>query len=620
MLVQIILIAVGFIIALSYPIGIEPLWSLPTNSSNALISAINILLLSILYILVGINLVKKQLHFMSSPPDRTPGRAGLLKHDSKDGCNGDTDAGNVPTPNHSDHTRNHHDYRYPAAKTEHQIQQSLGRYYRRLFNYRLLLLLIYFIQVYIFHLPILIENGPAFGGLDIGEIPFITNLLILLPFLLTLLISHIPFYRMERFMYRIQCLADNNLSETEFPTLTNYLVFQVRTYFLLAILPFLAFILFVDFINMLPVLRNLITIYPFIGLFLFLLLLLGVYMLAPFVLKYIWVTEPLPEGPLRLVLQSISYRAKIKVKDFLIWKVGHRPFANALLIGLFPFNRFVMFTDTVLKKLSDEEVTAVCAHEIGHAKFNHLLILLVFSCAYMSILFSMNGLMNEILGEGIWNFSFSLLLLVLFWVVLFGQLSRRFELQADWFAGEITANPDSFASALSKIAYLNGIPFKTSGMSSLTHPSIEKRINHIQNKISNSATQLIMMRKVVVILIIFCVIGLSGVSYTIIDQIGSAPKRQLKLDAAELAQKASILIINGKDKMNKGKFEQSISCLNAAIKLDSTRSLYHIMLGDAYAYLEGEQSRSSMLAYKQAYILQPTDPLERYYLSQKLNR
>lgn len=619
MLVQIILIAIGFVIALSYPIGIEPLLFLPTDSSNALTSAINILLLSILYISVGVNLAKRQLHFMSS----------LLKHDSKDGCNGDADSGNVPIPNHSTHTQNYHDYCYPTAETEHQIQQSLGRYYRRLFNYRLLLLLIYFIQVYIFHLPILIKNGPDFGGLDIGEIPFITNLLILLPFLLTLLISYIPFYWMERFMHRLQCLANNNLSEIEFPTLIDYLVFQIRTYFLLAILPLLAFILFFDFIYMLPALRNLIIIYPFVEWFLFLLLIVAMYMLAPFVLKHIWITEPLPKGSLRLFLQSISYRAKIKVRDFLVWKVGQRPFANALLIGLFPFNRFVMFTDTVLKKLSDEEVTAVFAHEIGHAKFNHLLILLIFSCAYMSILFSMNGLMNEILGEGIWNFSFSLLGLVIFWVVLFGQLSRRFELQADWFASEITANPDSFTRALSKIAYLNGIPFKTSGISSLTHPSIEKRINHIENKISNSSTQLIMMRKIIVILIIFCVIGLSGVSYAIIDQIGSVPKRRLKLDAAELAQKAYALMFSGKDKMNNSgeisgnrtkELEQSISYLNAAIKLDSNRPLYHIRLGDIYARLEGEQSRKSILAYEQAYILQPIDPLERYFLSKKLNR
>ncbi|MFH1229898.1 MAG: M48 family metalloprotease [Planctomycetota bacterium] len=606
MLVQIILITIGFVIALSYPIGIEPLLFLPTDFSNALSSTINILLLSILYILVGINLVQHHQHFMSS----------LLKHNSK-------------TNSHSDSTQNHHNDCYSTAEIEHQIQQSLSRYYRRLFNYRLLLLLIYFIQVYIFHLPILIKNNSGFSGLGIGEIPFITNLLILLPFLLTLLISYIPFYWMERFMHKMQCLANTYLSGTEFPTLINYLVFQVRTYFLLAILPFLVYILFFDFVDMLPVLRNLIIVYPFIAWFLFLLLILIVYILAPFILKYIWITEPLPEGSLRLVLKSISYRAKIKIRDFLVWKVGQRPFANALLVGLFPFNRFVIFTDTVLQKLSDEEVAAVFAHEIGHAKFNHLSIMLIFSCAYMSILFSMNGLVNALIGEGIWDFSFSLLMLIIFWLVIFGRLSRSFELQADWFATEITANPDSFTRALGKIAYLNGIPLKTSGISSLTHPSIEKRINHIKNKISNSSSQLIMMRKIAVILIIFCIIGLSGVSYTIIDQIGSASERQLKLKAAELAQKAYALMFSGENKMNNSgeisenrikEFEQSISYLNAAIKLDSGRPRYHIILGEVYAYLEGAQSKASILAYEQAYILQPTDPLERYYLSKKLNR
>ena len=619
MLVQIILIAIGFIIAMAYPIGIEPLLFLPIDFYSALSSAISILLLSLLYILVGINLVKQHLHFMSS----------LLKHYSKADYDDNKDTENMSPLNHLDTTQNYYNCCYPSAEIEHQIQQSPSRYYRRLFNYRLLLLLIYFTQVYIFHLPILIRNSSGFSGLDIGEIPLITHLLILLPFLLTLLISYIPFYWIERFMHKMQCLANNNLSGIEFPTPINYLVFQFRTYFLLAILPLLVSILFLDFIYMLPVLRDQMIIYPFIEWFLFLLLIVVMYMLTPFVLKYIWITEPLPPGSLRLFLESISYRAKIKIKDFLVWKVGQRPFANALLIGLFPFNRFVIFTDTVLKKLSDEEVAAVFAHEIGHAKFKHLLILLSFSCVYMSILFSMNGLMNEMLGEGIWNFSLSLLLLVIFWVVIFGQLSRRFEIQADWFATEITANPDSFTRALNKIAYLNGIPFKTSGISSLTHPSIEKRINYIKNKISNSLSESIMTRKIVVILIISSVIGLGGVSYTIIDQIGSVPERQQKLQATKLAQKAKASMISGIDKMNNSggipgnrirELEQSISYLNEAIKLDPGQPYYHIMLGDVYDCLEGEQSRSSILAYEQAYILQPTDPLERYYLSKKLNR
>ena len=53
MIVQIILITLGFIIALSYPMGIEPLRFLPTDSHKAVESALAILLLNVGYILLG---------------------------------------------------------------------------------------------------------------------------------------------------------------------------------------------------------------------------------------------------------------------------------------------------------------------------------------------------------------------------------------------------------------------------------------------------------------------------------------------------------------------------------------------------------------------------------------
>jgi Zn-dependent protease with chaperone function len=607
MLVQIILIIIGFIIALSYPIGIEPLLFLPVDSGSSFVSTITILLLSTLYVLLGINLVKKCLHSMSY----------LLRDYSGNG--------NSSNSNDSGQPLNERNYFCLTLETEYRIQQNLSSYYRCLSSYRLLLLLVYFIQVYILHLPVLIKNMLNGIGLDSGEIPFLTNLLVLMPFILTLLISYIPFYWMERFINGIHCLVNNEL-DVAFPKLAAYLSFQIRTYFLIALLPLLIFTLIFDLFSMIPFLQHLMIIYPFVEWVLSLLLILLMYILAPFVLKYLWITESLPGGSLRLLLESIANRAQVKVKDFLVWKVGRRPFANALLIGLFPFNRFVIFTDTVLRKLSDDEIASVFAHEIGHAKFKHLAILLIFSCVYMSVLFSMNGLMNETLGSGIWNFGFSISVLLIFWLVLFGRLSRRFEIQADWFASEITANPDSFINALSKIAYLNGVPVKTSGLSSLTHPSIEKRISHIKNKISSSFSELILIRKIVIILIISCVIGLGGVSYTIITQLYSVPERMLELKADELAQKADTLMIMGKNNISKkadiraSALEQAIFDLNGAIKLDPGRSAYYIMLGDAYTFLDGDGSVLSTQAYEKAYSLQPADPLERYYLSKKLTR
>ena len=662
MIVQIILITLGFVVGLSYPTGIEPLWSLPVDLPNTLMSASAILLLSILYILIGIRLVGRQM-----APKR----------------HGDKGA----------------------------IRNNLNNYYRQLFNYRLLLLAVYFAQIYICHLPILITGPTGFIGLGIGQIPFVTNFLILTPFFLTLILSYIPFYKVEQFIYKQQsdkkadntsyaravipaaschsrpapsvipatpngvlinkspvgkagiqygginssgnpeiknlipcpvrdsepsgsglrtCQAQNDKrggndvedEHSKFPSLSNFLAFQIRTYFMLAVLPLLVFIFVFDVIHAIRPLRDMVITYPFAEWLASILLLMAMYILMPFVLKYIWVTKPLPDGPLRIYLNAIAYRANIKIRDFLIWEVGPRPFVNALLIGLFPFNRFVIFTDSLIKNLSDDEIAAVFSHEVGHGKFNHLLILLLFTMAYLSILFSLSGVIDSALGTGIWNFGFSLTLMLFFWLFLFGQLSRRFELQADWFAAQITADPDSFTRALTRIAYLNGIPMKTSGISSLTHPSIDKRISSIANRTDFASAQLKTMKKILLILAVSCALGIAGLSYSIVNELNSAPQRQLRTQAFEMTRKAYSLLAEcekGTDPtVQMEKLKMSIFYIDTAIASDPQRSLNYIIKGDALEYLGPNYHKQSQLNYRKAYELEPTDPGERYYLSKKL--
>jgi Zn-dependent protease with chaperone function len=490
-----------------------------------------------------------------------------------------------------------------------QIQKILARYYRHLFNYRLLLLLIYFIQVYIFHLPLLVKTPIGFSGLGMKEIPLVTNLIILSPFLFTFLVSYIPFYWMERIIHP----APMPMTSGWMRGLLDYLVFQIRTYFLLALLPLCVFILFFEVLYYIPSCRNLIMVYPFVEWGLSVIIVLLMYILAPFVLKYLWITEPMKEGSLRLFLRSLCYRAKVKVKDFLVWKVGERAFANALLIGFLPFNRFVIFTDTIIRKLSNEEIASVFAHEIGHAKFNHLPIYLLVVCIYLSIVSTMEEISGSVFAVGPSNFAFSAGLLIIFLLFIFSKLSHRFELQADWFARELTNDTDTFSRALVKIAHLNGIPFRTTGIASLTHPSIEKRIISIKDDSINPLQE---MRKIITVLIILFAIGISGITLVFNNQIISANQRRLKLEASYLAQQAYALLNSQKETE---KIQQSISYLSAAIKLDPNHSLYYILLGDAVECLKGKNNPESMRFYETAYRLNPVDPVERYYLSGKLN-
>jgi Zn-dependent protease with chaperone function len=395
---------------------------------------------------------------------------------------------------------------------------------------------------------------------------------------------------------------------------------------MLAVLPLMVFIFVLEMIHAIPFLSNTILIYPFIDWFISILLLLAMYLLTPFVLKYLWVTKPLPDGSLRIYLKSIAYRANIKIRDFLIWEVGRRPFVNALLIGIFPFNRFVIFTDSLIKNLSDDEITAVFSHEVGHAKFNHLLILLLFTVAYLSILFTLSSIFENALGNGIWNFGFSLSLIMVFWLVLFGQLSRRFELQADWYAAEITQDPDSFTRALTKIAYLNGIPMRTSGMSALTHPSIDKRITSIGNKSIFALSQLKTMKRIITILVISCGLSLGGIGYTIIKEINSAHQRRILIQAFDQAEQGRMMLFelehkpyDSRSAEERRKTQAGVSYIEMAIAADPQEPYYYRILGNALEHLGPECHQTSQDYYRKAYELKPIYPSERYYLSKKLS-
>src|SRR5262249_31183013 len=91
------------------------------------------------------------------------------------------------------------------------------------------------------------------------------------------------------------------------------------------------------------------------------------------------------EGPLRQRLLAASRRLRFRCSNLLVWNT-HGGVANAMVAGVFPFLRYVLFTDRLLEELTPEEVEAVFGHEVGHVKHHHMLCYLVFLLASMSVL------------------------------------------------------------------------------------------------------------------------------------------------------------------------------------------------------------------------------------------
>ena len=140
--------------------------------------------------------------------------------------------------------------------------------------------------------------------------------------------------------------------------------------------------------------------------------------------------------------------------DLLVWDTGHI-MVNACVTGVLPRFRYVLLTDALIESLSPVEVAAVFGHEVGHVAHRHLPFFGFFFLGSLGVLamtaqfFSISegwiaGLPWVPASQLAWVTEIvetaAILgsLAVFFWLV-FGHLSRRFERQADVFGCKVVS-------------------------------------------------------------------------------------------------------------------------------------------------------------------------------------
>jgi STE24 endopeptidase len=174
--------------------------------------------------------------------------------------------------------------------------------------------------------------------------------------------------------------------------------------------------------------------------------------------------SPLPQGSLRDRLLDLARRTEFHAESIQVMDGSKRSrHSNAFFTGFGRFRRIVLF-DTLIQQLSEPELEAVLAHEIGHYKKKHILKFLAGSSAlslgafylvsvlahqawfYMAFGFPADSIVPALL-------LFSLLSgLASFWLSpLVNVWSRRYEYQADAFAAAATRIPQSLITALRKL-------------------------------------------------------------------------------------------------------------------------------------------------------------------------
>jgi STE24 endopeptidase len=239
-----------------------------------------------------------------------------------------------------------------------------------------------------------------------------------------------------------------------------------------------------------------------------------VFLLAPELLRRVLRTEKLPDSPLRRRLEAMCREAKLGYREILLWRTDCS-MGNAAVMGLFPRVRYVLLSDLLLETMTDQQVEAVFAHELGHVVHKHLWWFGVFAIIVMLF---MAGPGDQVMlharhwyvnarhhSVDSWGTIEGLVETVLFFgmfILAFGFLSPRFERQADVYAartmereqkrdgspspsfglslpashvGEFGAGV--FTAALHRVAVINHIPVAARNWS---HGSIAHRMRALR--------------------------------------------------------------------------------------------------------------------------------------------
>jgi STE24 endopeptidase len=173
---------------------------------------------------------------------------------------------------------------------------------------------------------------------------------------------------------------------------------------------------------------------------------------------------PLAEGSLRERLLRLAERTQFRAKSIQVMDGSKRSrHSNAFFTGLGAFRKIVLF-DTLIQHLSEPELEAVLAHEIGHYKKNHIPKMLAASATasllgfYCLSVLAHQPWFYRAFGFEPWNSAPAFLLfgllagLITFWFSPLAHLwSRRYEYQADSFAAQAMGEPVPLISALRKL-------------------------------------------------------------------------------------------------------------------------------------------------------------------------
>jgi len=226
----------------------------------------------------------------------------------------------------------------------------------------------------------------------------------------------------------------------------------------------------------------------FFSLFLFILMIF-----MPRLIRTWWSCKPFPSSEKAAALRTFLEEKNFKYRDLLQWPIFEGRIMTAGIMGMVPRFRYLLITESLMELLSIEELKAVVAHEMGHARYRHFFFYFVFIVGFL------------VMVTGVWDFSFAffstqpwvlsiiregsasdltffhflvafpiLISMVIYIRYLFGFFMRHFERQADLYSALTMGRPTETISSLEKIAVMSG---KIRELPSWHHFSIKQRVD-----------------------------------------------------------------------------------------------------------------------------------------------
>ena len=192
-------------------------------------------------------------------------------------------------------------------------------------------------------------------------------------------------------------------------------------------------------------------------------------------------------GPLKEKVEELKTTMGVGEAEVYVINLDRIKIANAMQIGA--KGKYVFISSYLLNNLNEEETLAVLAHDFAHIKNKHVKkSLLLFGVQFwialnIFLLIPLFGLSKDI------TLTLQLVTIwipIIFNMILFPVLRRRFEMQADLDAA-MYVGKEPMISALNKLSELSLIPKNVSPLWGLSHPSISKRIEKI--KIADNNTR-----------------------------------------------------------------------------------------------------------------------------------